>query len=107
MAPTLTHWFQELGFPGPKALIFASYFFFFKPFFCLPRKWGACVGEEANLGSKLFQGIPAARTKEKQLKRPLFYCSWRACWGPRIPAPHDTFCLWLLEKKTLTLTTRS
>lgn len=49
------------------------------------------MGEEANLGSKLFQVNPAARTKEKKLKRPLFYRSWRACWGPHIPAPHDTF----------------
>lgn len=31
-----------------------------------------CVGEEANLGNKLFQANPAARTKEKELKRPLF-----------------------------------
>lgn len=108
MAPTLTHWFQELGFPGPKALIFASVFFFFLKTFplCLSRKWGACVGEEANLGSKLFQANPAARTKEKELKQPLFIVPGRPAGVP-VFQPHTPFCLWVLENKTLTLITGS
>lgn len=109
MASTLTHWFQELGFPGPKALIFPSFFFFFfKPFlYVFQGSGGACVGEEANLGNKLFQANPAARTKEKELKRPLFIVPGGPAGVP-VFQPHMTpFCLWVLENKTPTLITLS
>lgn len=65
------------------------------------------MGEEANLGSKLFQANPAARTKEKELKQPLFIVPGRPA-GVSVFQSHTTpFCLWVLENKTLTLITGS
>lgn len=68
MAPILTHWFQELGFPEPKALIFAFYYFFF--FFNLSsltfKEARACVGEEANLGDGRWFQVNSAAQREKE-----------------------------------------
>lgn len=84
------------------------FFFFFKPFlYVFQGSGGACVGEEANLGNKLFQANPAARTKEKELKRPLFIVPGGPAGVP-VFQPHMTpFCLWVLENKTPTLITLS
>lgn len=49
--PILTHWFQELGFPEPKALIFARFFYLS---FLTFKEAGACVGKEANWRSSRF-----------------------------------------------------
>ena len=84
------------------------FFFFFKPFlYVFQGSGGACVGEEANLGNELFQANPAARTKEKELKRPLFIVPGGPAGVP-VFQPHMTpFCLWVLENKTPTLITLS